>query len=218
VSGARRWRIVRTMKWILVLVSVLVSVEVLAQPAGPGGQAPVQPQPVPVPPPPAPYAPPPYYPPPPMYYGVPELLTLEERRILEQGEISTGRVVGGVLMSMWLGLGVGQAIEGRWSNTGWIFTFGEPTALGMIVVGLLRACDQHDCDESRSGLAVAGILGYMGLRLWGMVDVFVGPAFHNQKVRALRARTGNQGGYGVMPFVVPASEGRGATAGLTLRF
>lgn len=53
-------------------------------------------------------------------------LTDKDKEILEIGEISTvSYVVGGVLGTYPVGLGIGHAIQGRWSQKGWIFTAGE---------------------------------------------------------------------------------------------
>ena len=241
---ARRM-LIGTMKLLAGLVGLLllagVAGEVAAQPAGPGGQPPMPAGQQPYYPPPAgqgqqqPYYPPagqpgqpgqqPYYPPPGQgYYGpvggyAPVgSLTLDEQMLLEEGEISRGQIVGGAIMSLWMGMGIGQAIEGRWSETGWIFSVGEPVTLVMVVAGAAAACNQDSCNGSNNGLFIAGLIGYLGLRTWGFVDIFSGPQDHNRRVRALRARVGYPAYGSVTPFVLPAQSGNGATAGLTLSF
>ena len=53
-------------------------------------------------------------------------LTEKDQEILEIGEISQTRyIIGGILGTYPIGLGVGHAVQGRWSQMGWIFTAGE---------------------------------------------------------------------------------------------
>ena len=62
------------------------------------------------------------------YAGPPPLslqLTDDDVKLLNRGEISDDRWLGGGVASVLVGFGVGQAIEGRWGETGWIFTLGE---------------------------------------------------------------------------------------------
>src|SRR5262245_1563028 len=84
-------------------------------------------------PPPAP-APPPYpapqpYPPPgsvpPPYGYAPTTLSSEERSLLEHGVIPDEQIIGGGLLAMFVGCGTGQAVQGRFTDTGYIFLLGE---------------------------------------------------------------------------------------------
>lgn len=189
--------------------------------AGPPPQVqPYSPPPQAYPPPPQGYTPPPqgYYYPPQGYYPQP-MLTLEEREVLEEGEISGGRVLFGVVLNGWLGLGLGQAVEGRWSDTGWIFTVGEPVAL-TVAFSTLLGCDGHDgCSGGQRSLIAASLLGYFGLRIWSIVDAITGPDHHNRRVRDLRMRLGmSPPELSLTPYLLPTAEGQGATAGLSLRF
>lgn len=204
-----------------------------AQPAGPGAQ-PVdpygQPQPSAPPAPPAPPTPPappppevPYYPPqgawapPPPLRPLPPLrLTREEYELLRDGEISDGRVVLGVLGS-WMGMGLGQAFEGRWSDTGWIFTIGEPVTF-MVGMFAVLGCSLDGCNQRQKLIGGSALFGYVGLRVWSLVDVIVGPREHNRRVRDLRMRLGEPVYARVRPYLVPADAGTGATAGLTFQF
>lgn len=183
---------------------------------------------------PAPYPPPmqpqPYpYPYAPYPYGAPVQLTAEEQELLSQGEISDGQHIGGGLVSLMFGFGVGQAVQGRYGDTGWIFTLGEAASMTAILVGMVQAFDCVDefedasCDSSDSAgfLFVGGLIGLGVFRIWEIVDAFSGPTRHNAKVRALRMRLGiPQPMYTkVMPYVAPSlSRDGGGTAGLTLRF
>lgn len=199
-----------------------------AAPAPPP-QQPIQPQQIPPQPyaaPPQGYPPPPqgYYPPPPGYYPPqgyyqqqPQL-TLDERELLADGEISSGQVVMGVVLNGWLGFGLGQAVQGRWSDTGWIFTVGEPLAL-TIALSTAIGCDVDGvCNDRERTVILGSLLGFFGLRLWSIVDAVTGPRAHNRRVRDLQMRMGMlPAEYSLVPYVMPVAEG-GATAGLSLRF
>jgi hypothetical protein len=197
----------------------------LAQP----GQSPAGPMPAPAPYPP-PMQPQPYpYPYAPYQYGTPLPLTADEQELLSRGEISDGQHIGGGLVSLFFGFGVGQAVQGRYSDTGWIFTLGEAASMTAIFVGMVQAFDCVDdfegssCnnDDSAGFLLVGGLIGIGVFRIWEIVDAFSGPTRHNAKVRALRMRLGiPQPMYTkVMPYVAPSlSRDGGGTAGLTLRF
>lgn len=204
----------------LLLVGAAAS-DASAQPAGAGpGAQPVGPTPYPAPyPNPYPLPPPgqaPYYPP--QAYLPPPVLTADEQELLAEGEISTGQVVGGFALSAWMGLGLGQAVQGRWSDTGWIFTVGEPATITVAMVTLL-GCSVEGCTRGQEAIGIASIFGYVGLRVWSLVDVVTGPSEHNRRLRNLKMRLGDMPAYArVRPYLLPAQVGSGATAGLTLQF
>jgi len=60
-------------------------------------------------------------------------LTYDEYRLLRRGEISERTRFGGILASDLFGLGIGQAMQGRWLETGWLFTFGELATASLLV-------------------------------------------------------------------------------------
>jgi hypothetical protein len=175
------------------------------------------------PPPPPVYAP---SPPPPPAYGYPQQpvgLTADEQRILARGEISEGEHFGGVLVGFFLGFGSGQAIQGRWSDTGWIFTVGEAASIAAILVGvddIFDDCIDDNCNnDGNGGLFAIGIIGLVGFRVWEIVDSVAGPSSHNRRLREIHMRLGysQPGYYSVAPFVAP-THGGGGVAGLTFRF
>jgi hypothetical protein len=220
-----------------------------AQPA-PSAQPPPSPYPPSQPyPPPQPYPAPPYpgqpYPPPPPYPGppypppagvvppyqyAPVQLSTDEQDLLNRGEITDGRHVGGILVSLFFGLGIGQAVQGRYGDTGWIFTVGEAGSTVAVVVGLAKTLDSClDTLESRCGdnstgqvLLIGGLIGLVVFRVWEVADAIGGPPRHNARVRELRMRLGMPPtGFArrMQPYLAPPlSRDGGATAGLTLRF
>jgi hypothetical protein len=172
---------------------------------------------------PQPYAPQPYQP----YQPYPIQLTPEEHKLLSRGEITDGQVVGGVVANWLLGFGIGQAVQGRWSESGWIFTLGEAGGITMMIVGALRIepfCeDEFNSCERRNDQAVllllGGLAGYVGFHIWSIVDAATGPSKHNRKVRDLRQHLGmpRVGSTQIVPYAGPSRDG-GGTVGLTIRF
>lgn len=178
------------------------------------------------PPPPPVYAPPPPPPPLPTYGGYPQQpvgLTADEQRILARGEIGPGEHFGGALLGFFVGFGSGQAVQGRWSDTGWIFTVGEAASIAAILIGVgdvFQDCIDYECsDNENGGLIAVGVIGIVGFRVWEIVDSIAGPASHNRRLREIQMRMGypQPGYYSVAPFVAPTHNG-GGVAGLTFRF
>ena len=204
----------------VVIVAVLATA-VHAQP----GQT--QPGPYP-PPPPQPMQPPPMQQPPPgvppPYGYAPMQLTPEEHELLLDGEIGEGAHIGGVVVNFFVGFGLGQAIQGRFGDTGWIFALGEAASFTVFIIGIGRVArdcleSDNDCDNTGGvGLALAGALGLGVFHVWGIIDSIVGPSRHNRRVRDLRMRMGQPMYSGrIEPFIHKARDG-GGVAGLTLRF
>jgi hypothetical protein len=157
---------------------------------------------------------------------MPYQLTVDEQYLLERGFITDGEHIGGGLAAVFLGFGLGQAVQGRWSEKGYIFTLGEGASIVAMIWGASRTFGCHDvesrCDESgAAALLVGGVLALSVFRVWESVDAFVAPPEHNRKLRALRMRLGMPVPMysRVMPYVTsPKGDGGGAVAGLTLRF
>jgi len=171
-----------------------------------------------------PYYPPqqPYYPPPQPYYPpqpqvVQLQLTEQQHLLLEQGEISIGRYVTGGILSYVAGFGIGHAVQGRWSERGWIFTFGEVASFGAMLYGVAQCC-QHQRGEN---YILAGALMLAAFRVWGVVDAWVVPPHHNKQVRALRRSLGLSpppSRYGLYLAPPQTPNGSGGVAGLSLSF
>ncbi|MBS1118261.1 MAG: hypothetical protein H6Q90_489 [Deltaproteobacteria bacterium] len=230
--------------WSSLLILVVASGTAVAQP---GQTPPTDPYPAP---PAQPYPPPPAQPqqqpqpypqpypqqqPPPNYVPAPYQyqpviqvqLTAEDQQLLDQGEITNGAHLGGAAAAFFLGFGTGQIVQGRWSDTGWIFTLGETASIVSLMVGVVKVFDDcfgstmcHDNSTSGDGYLIAGLVGLTVFRTWEVVDAFVGPPKHNQRVRELRMRLGMpqpQYGTRLTPYVNKTRDG-GGTAGLSFRF
>lgn len=117
-------------------------------------------------------------------------LTEKDKAILQIGEISTARyIVGGILGTYPLGFGIGHGIQGRWSEQGQIFTWGELGSLGVVVAavsGCLSTTEAWNCSSFEEALILTGAIGFIGLRLWEIVDVWATPPSHNSKFRVLK--------------------------------
>jgi hypothetical protein len=152
-------------------------------------------------------------------------LTLDEQYLLERGFISDGEWLGGGLASVFLGFGIGQAIQGRWSERGWIFTLGQGGSFLVMMYGVTQAfedCFEGCSDNDRGfGTFMAGLVGFTVFYAWGAIDAFVAPPSHNRRVKELRMRLGMPVPMysRVMPYVTsPKGDTGGAVAGLSLRF
>jgi hypothetical protein len=130
---------------------------------------------------------------------------------------------------LFFGFGIGQAVQGRWSDTGWIFTLGEVASITAMIVGAVKSIDSCNSDitsgsgcsnSSGTGLLVGGLIGIVVFRVWEVVDAFGGPPKHNRRVRELKMRLGiPQPMYGkrITPYLNKSRDG-GGVAGLALSF
>lgn len=225
------------MRAAIALVLIATTSVAQAQP-GAGDPPPSDPSPAPDPTPapdPSPYPPPPYPtplpPPPPVqpvqpvpapynYQPMAIQLTAEEHSLLQRGEISDGAHVGGGLANVFLGFGIGQAIQGRWSEKGWLFTVGGAASITAIIVGAVSTIEGGGENGEGVLLFIGGYIGFLVFHVWGAVDAFIEPPKHNRRVRELRARLGIPSPYWgrVMPYVQPSRDHGGGTAGLVFRF
>jgi hypothetical protein len=164
-------------------------------------------------------------------------LSSAEHELLARGEISVGRYVTGMVMTHLFGFGIGHAVQGRWTERGWIFTFGEAAAFASLARGLLRSfgpcyvvINNHSdgppstCSQPRrrqDGMfLLGGLIALVGLRVWEGLDVSIAPVRHNRRVRELRKRLAPEPGEAytrVTPYLAPSFDG-GAMAGLSSSF
>jgi hypothetical protein len=179
---------------------------------------------------PGPYAPPPgppgAYVPPPYAYQPP---TPEEAEMMRAGYIEPMRAGVGGVVAIFVGFGLGQAVEGRWHDTGWIFSLTETASIVAIVGGALGVANCNlgpnggSCptgDRASVGFLVGGVLAFTGFHIWEIVDAFAGPAGYNEQVHELRRRYGYRDyARNITPYLArPQSSDGGMTAGLALRF
>jgi len=179
-----------TPRWIVITVALGMSLPAFADPA-----------------------PPPI--PPPYEYrpaGTSPPLDDNDRAVLEHGEISDAQTAGGGIAAMFLGFGIGQAIQGRWLERGWMFTVADVGAGALETAGVIelfsRGCD-HRCDNRGVAMLAGAAAIALGSRILQSWDAFVAPSAHNRRVRELRARTG-------VTHVVPYVTGNGIGIGMQM--
>ncbi len=147
-------------------------------------------------------------------------LTDEEADIVAHGEISVGRwITGGVLAST-IGFGLGQAVQGRWRYTGWMFTVGEAgslVAVGYAGIDMIINSDHRGKNDIQPYLLIGGLVLFGGLKIWDGIDGWIGPPRQNRRYRELLQRTGNRASVleKAQPYLAPV-EG-GAVGGLAFR-
>lgn len=112
--------------------------------------------------------------------------------------ITHGRYNSGGILSVTSGFGIGHAVQGRWLEKGWIFTTGEIALLGgagYLLISWMEELEgygksllegaknpnESSTDESKIKwdnvyLAAAFFAGYLGLRVWEVVDAWVLPS------------------------------------------
>jgi hypothetical protein len=154
-------------------------------------------------------------------------ITAEEEQLLKRGEIPSGEHLGGSLLGAVVGFGIGQAIQGRWVERGWLFTLGEGAAMVALAWGGTRiathcpAGEASGCGDRGVGLAMGGGLALAGLRIWSTLDALIVPTLYNRRLAELRNRAGSRTPAAepvVVPYLAPPSRGKGLTAGLSLAF
>ncbi|MFT3699752.1 MAG: hypothetical protein QM831_41780 [Kofleriaceae bacterium] len=143
-------------------------------------------------------------------------LTTDDLEAIHDGYISQVQVGVGAGAAIFLGFGVGQAVEGRWLKTGWIMTVGETASLMTFLVAIAPSFGDcfDDCrrtSQTRAVLGLGSLAIFGGLRIWEVVDSISGPMQQNRRYLAARARHPDF-------YVNPVSQGDGAVVGLAMRF
>jgi hypothetical protein len=206
------------MRGLLAVVVLLVSSVGYAQPGAPLQEP--SPQTYPAPQPSPAYAPPPYGYAQPMQVQ----LTLDDQYLLERGYISDGQHIGGTLVAAFFGFGIGHAIQGRFTERGYLFAIGDAVTGLIFMNGVVKLFTCFEgCSDARVDNAVnwmlVGLLSTTVVRTWEVVDAATGPATHNRKLRALHSRLGMQPMYTQLrPYLGAPHDNSGATAGVSLRF
>ena len=115
-------------------------------------------------------------------------LTEQEYQTLAIGDLSRTRYAIGGVLGTYPGFGIGHTVQGRWRESGLIFTVGE---VGYIIVpfaGLSKCVGDSfygrgKCD---SQLIDIGAVGYLGFKIWEIVDVWRGGIVHRRKFQELK--------------------------------
>jgi hypothetical protein len=160
-------------------------------------------------------------------------LSSEDKELLRKGEISQAQLLAGGFLGTFLGFGSGHLPYQMYQSRGWIFTAGEAGTLALAILGAtgidndctvyengLRRCE--DVGGSRLAL-VTGVLGFVGLRIWEIIDVWTIPSDRNYQIRAVRQKMGRElsrANWSIYPTARLTSGKKSGSAGLefSLRF
>ena len=125
--------------------------------------------------------------------------------------ISQGQYMGGGVASIFLGFGVGHAIQGRWKERGWIHTVVQSvsliTSLGVVFVGLstMGSPSAPGGGMTLVGGPVWGPVGIIasfvltGSKIWEVVDVWMLP--DSVRIISSSRKTGTSSLYSYEPRV-----------------
>lgn len=156
-------------------------------------------------------------------------LTPEEREILARGEISTTAYVAGGVVGTFVGLGIGNAIQGRYMPYGLVFTLGEIGSASLYAWGVADCLEQdlngvitRSTVHCHDGALVVGAIGLVGFRVWEIIDNWAAPPLHNDRYRDLKRRVDGAPSAHVEWLILPAiAEERkldGAALGMQIKF
>jgi hypothetical protein len=146
-------------------------------------------------------------------------LTQQEQDLLDEGEYDGPHyVLGGVVGTLVCPYGLGQAIQGRYLKTGWIFTSGEIGSLVVVFAGV-RICDKnHEKGMCSNATFLGGFIALLGFHVWEILDLWIAPPLHDREVRRIRLKKASlsRPDYYIGP--VSARSVNGITAGLSFSF
>ena len=136
--------------------------------------------------------------------------------------------IGGAFASMFLGFGIGHAIQGRWwDEGGWVFTLGEGVTVGVILSSLLltggikgfeaRSSKQVTVKNIHSawgeGLKWGGFISlllFIPLRIWASIDSWVLPS---------HIKVAQESRFQIIPLVVSNhSNSNNLSLGLSMKY
>lgn len=133
-----------------------------------------------------------------------------------KADINHGRYIGGGIASIFAPFGIGQAIQGRYKETGWIFTVADSASLAVLTTGAIvtaahvannTTCTGNIC-KTTAPLPAAGISLYVigaaalaGFRVWEIVDAWVTPPSEGRLASAPAKRANERLAF--MPMIAP---------------
>lgn len=154
-------------------------------------------------------------------------LSAEDKDLLRKGELTQPQLLAGGFLGTFIGFGSGHSVYEMYRSRGWIFTAGEVGFLSLAALGAsginndctefnngFRKCD--DVSGSKGALAT-GLIGFVGMRIWEIIDVWTIPSSRNYEVRRIRQKMGReltQPNWTIYPTLVLASGAKAGSTGL----
>lgn len=152
-------------------------------------------------------------------------IALADAFLIQQPQMTQGQYLAGGLTSLFVGWGVGHAIQGRYAERGWIFTLGEAASFGMFFGGYGWAAANiisHTERSSRSNfdtrnsipnmggpasLMVAGGIAFTAIRIWEVIDAFAAPYSDSRPYYGAIEKPVASTKLAFVPWVAPNSAG-----------
>ncbi|MGZ6371329.1 MAG: hypothetical protein ACXWPM_11295 [Bdellovibrionota bacterium] len=144
-------------------------------------------------------------------------LSDEDREFYQTGRIDSDSRSLGVIMSYFLGFGIGHGVAGGglYSEFGWFFTVSELATIGMTAGGIVLSAN---LSGSGPPLVVLGTFAWIGLRIGEVVDIYLRSRRHNERWTeiddSLEGKTSFIRSWDLGPGFAASS---GPSAGLALR-
>ena len=147
-------------------------------------------------------------------------LTSDELKYLSNGEMSNAQyIIGGIIGTYPIGLGLGHAIQGRYATEGWIFTVGELTSAAAFTIGFSE-CITNSFERlftyssgkcSGNTLMTLGFVGYVGFKVWEIVSLWAGGYTQRTQYKLLKERilgtSFDQVTFDFKPMIAPQKTG-----------
>lgn len=142
-----------------------------------------------------------------------------ERELVAAGGFTSHEIVAGGIAGLVAGFGIGQLIQGRWRQRGWIFFVNDVLSVGLGIEGYTTCRDDTlDQDRRDRGCAIAALFtATLALsRVLQAGDALIVPALRNRRLRReLEQDRAPVARYGVV--VAPRGDGS-MTLGFAMRF
>ncbi len=153
------------------------------------------------------------------------LLTSEDKKVLEIGPMGDTRYILGGILGTAPGFGIGHAIQGRWLDKGWIFTLGELITLtlfagstfGCIGEGLFETSNDRN-NDSNCNLAGIAYLGFLGFKGWEISDIWYQGYQHRKKFKNLNNKINRKDSNNLNYLFLPIVKADQYGLGLSVRF
>jgi hypothetical protein len=127
-------------------------------------------------------------------------LSSDDEKVLMRGMITPNQQIAGGILSIVPGFGLGQAVENRYEEKGWIFTVGEATSVGIALAAGPHCIFDTNTPHGSCGVTTAfGIVAGL-IKLWEVGDAWIAPISNNQRYEQLHWQKGRvYTGFNIVP-------------------